>query len=60
MNETKNPCDVCNRPCDLLSGFDCIFDVYAKKYECGNYDCFLNHEGKCDVSAYERCGAWEG
>lgn len=60
MTERKNPCDVCDRPCEVLCGLDCIFDVYAQKFECRNCDCFLNNEGMCAVSAYERCGAWEG
>lgn len=60
MVDGKNPCDVCDRPCECLSGYDCIFDVYARKYECRNDECFMNYEGMCVVSAYENCGAWEG
>lgn len=54
-----NPCDVCKHPCDKLFDNNCIFDVYAQKYECTNYECFINYEGSCLLGAYENCGAWE-
>ena len=54
----RNPCDVCNRDCDL--GNECVFAGYTVQYQCFNYDCFLNHDGNCLVSVFDRCGAWKG
>lgn len=53
----RNPCDVCEgRRCDSFG--ECALHAYPVKYECCNYDCFLNHEGDCAVSLFEKCGAW--
>ena len=60
MVNGKNPCDVCNHTCNALPDYNCIFAVYARKYECTNYECFINYEGSCLLGAYENCGAWEG
>lgn len=54
----RNPCDVCSGSCKI--GDECVFNVYTSKYECWNYDCFLNYEGNCLVSVFDRCGAWKG
>ena len=59
MVDGKNPCDVCKNPCNKLFDYNCIFDVYAQKYECTNYECFINYEGACLLGAYENCGAFE-
>lgn len=49
-----NPCDVCkNQDC-----WNCCFNSVTDEYECTNYNCFLNHEGDCLISVFEKCGAW--
>ncbi len=52
----KNPCDVCRRS----ECIDCALIVYATKFECCSYECFLNYEGSCMIGLYDECGAWEG
>ena len=59
MIDGKNPCDVCDRPCERLSGYDCMFYPCGLKHECWNSECFLNYDSMCMVSAYENCGACE-
>lgn len=49
-----NPCDV--RKCE--SCWDCCFSGVTNEYECTNYNCFLNREGDCLVSVFEKCKAW--
>lgn len=53
----KNPCDLCKRhDCDA----DCALYRYASKFECTEYNCFINYEGSCTLGIYENCGAWKG
>lgn len=55
MNKGKNPCDVCDTEhCD-----DCALNIYALEHECCNYQCFLNYDGTCIISLFEKCGAWK-
>lgn len=57
MGEYTNPCDLCKHRNDCTD--DCALDVYARKYSCTQYDCFINYEGSCALGFYENCGAWE-
>lgn len=53
----KNPCDLCKREfCDAV----CSLYRYSKKFQCTEYDCFINYEGSCLIGLYENCGAWKG
>lgn len=53
----KNPCDLCKHEgCDA----DCALYRYSQKFQCAEYDCFINYEGSCVLGLYERCGAWKG
>lgn len=50
------PCDVC----ESTSCWDCCLNITStKEYQCANYSCFLNHEGDCLISAFDKCGAWK-
>ena len=62
MAEYTNPCDLCKKRdiCDDDIDNRCVLDVYARKYNCTQYDCFINYEGSCSLGFYENCGAWEG
>lgn len=52
----KNPCDLCKREfCDAV----CSLYRYSKKFQCTEYDCFINYEGSCLLGLYENCGAWK-
>lgn len=53
-----NPCSVCDKDCYL--GTECVFNEHSSEYQCCNYGCFLNVEGDCIISVFERCGAWKG
>lgn len=49
-----NPCDVCrNKYCG-----NCCLLASTNEYQCVNYDCFLNNEGDCLISVFDKCGAW--
>ena len=49
-----NPCDVCeNKLC-----VNCCLFAATFEYQCTNYNCFLNHEGDCLISVFDKCGAW--
>lgn len=50
-----NPCDVCDR--EFCSG--CALYCSSGEYQCANYNCFLNHEGDCIISIFDKCGAWK-
>ena len=62
-HDTRNPCDLCKRKkcfdVDDDSDFACALGGFTSNYHCSEYQCFLNYEGKCMVSLYDRCGAWE-
>ncbi|MCD7824562.1 MAG: hypothetical protein LUH14_01120, partial [Clostridiaceae bacterium] len=45
MNK-RNPCDVCENR-DICSDTECVLSGYATKYQCNNYDCFLEYEDSC-------------
>lgn len=54
----RKPCDVCGKQFPLCD--DCPLYGLPIEYQCANWNCFLNHEGDCMISLFERCGAWKG
>ena len=55
MRNGLNPCDVC----DKETCFDCALYCNSAEYQCCNWNCFLNHEGDCVISIFDKCGAWK-
>ena len=49
----EHPCNICeHNDCP----YDCVWNTfYAKKYECTEYDCFMNYEGSCHGGFYDVC-----
>ena len=49
----EHPCNICKHDdCP----YDCVWNrIYTKKYECTEYDCFLNYEGDCKGGFYDVC-----
>lgn len=50
-----SPCSVCGKS----SCWECVLNGMTKENECTNYNCFLNYEGDCLISVFEKCGAWK-
>lgn len=50
---TEHPCNICKHDdCP----YDCVWNIfYTKKYECTEYNCFLNYESSCNGDFYDVC-----
>jgi hypothetical protein len=53
----EHPCNICQHSdkcfeigCPLENGYNLV-------NVCQQYDCFLNYEGSCKISVYDKCGS---
>lgn len=53
----RHPCDICGYK-DKCFDIRCnLHQIYNRVNVCQQYDCFLNYEGSCKISVYDKCGA---